>query len=200
MRDRDGWHKPVSQELSRLWSEVPAELSGVKPGLLCQVELALRLLERLSPLEPARGAYVLFGGYPFARARGIAVTPEHEAMLTAGRHLLWTLRRGRTWHQALETYAALPERLRAYGVPADDAPARRSEPTVASDRIAVYDTALAALPRWPARRCRSHPSAGPPSSTGDGPPRSCCRSACGPIRCRDTPRKAGVRGAVSRSL
>ncbi|WP_328750484.1 hypothetical protein OHT57_33660 [Streptomyces sp. NBC_00285] len=146
MRDRDGWHKPVSKELSRLWGEVPAELSGVKPGLLCQVELALRLLERLAPEEPARGAYVLFGGYPFARARGIAVTREHEVLLTAGRHLLWTLRRRRTWHQALETYAALPERLRAYDVPADDAPARRSEPVVASDRIAVYDIALAALP------------------------------------------------------
>ncbi|MFE0536415.1 hypothetical protein ACFW20_20590 [Streptomyces nigra] len=146
MRDRDSWHRPVSRELTRLWAEVPPELSGVKPALLCQVELALRLLERLAPEEPARGAYALFGGYPFARARGIAVTTEHEVMLAAGRHLLWTLRRRRTWRQALETYAALPERLRTYTVPADDAPARRRDPAVASDRTAVYDAALAALP------------------------------------------------------
>lgn len=146
MRDRDSWHKPVSRELARLWTDVPAELSGVKPSLLCQVELALRVLERLAPGEPARGAYVLFGGYPFARARGISVTSEHEVILTAGRHLLWTLRRRRTWLQALETYAAMPERLRAYNVPADGVPARRSEPAVASDRMAVYDAALSVLP------------------------------------------------------
>jgi pPIWI RE three-gene island domain Z len=146
VRDRGSWHKPVSRELARLWTDVPAELSGVKPSFLCQVELGLRLLERLAPEEPARGAYVLFGGYPFARARGISVTLEHEVMLTAGRHLLWTLRRRRTWVQGLATYAALPERLRAYDVPSDDAPSRYSEPAVASDRIALYDAALSALP------------------------------------------------------
>ncbi|MFY3807686.1 hypothetical protein, partial [Escherichia coli] len=99
MRDRDTWHRPVSKELARLWSEVPPELSGVKPSLMCQVELALRLLERIAPEEPARGAYVMFGGYPFMSARGLSVTDAHTAMLLSGRHLLWTLRRRRTWQQ-----------------------------------------------------------------------------------------------------
>ncbi|SFD72817.1 hypothetical protein [Streptomyces aidingensis] len=146
MRDRSSWHRPVSRELSRLWGEVPPALSGVKPALLCQVELALRLLERIAPDEPARGAYTLFGGFPFAQARGFAATTEHTTMLQAGRHLLWHLRRRRAWQQSLETYLALPARLRAYEVASEESPARRHEPAVASERFAVYDAALSALP------------------------------------------------------
>ncbi len=67
-------------------------------------------------------------------------------MLIAGRHLLWHLRRGRAWERTLETYRGLPDRLRAYEVTALDRPARRREPAVASDRFAVYDAALTALP------------------------------------------------------
>lgn len=146
MRDRESWHRPVSMELARLWSEVPPELGTVKPSLLCQVELALRILERIAPDEPASGSYALFGGYDFARARGYVIAPEHEVMLAAGRHLLWHLRRRRTWQQTLETYLVLPDRLRAFDVPVPDQPARRREPAVASDRLTVYDAALAALP------------------------------------------------------
>ncbi|MEU2625903.1 hypothetical protein [Kitasatospora sp. NPDC007106] len=146
MRDRETWHRPVSRELNRLWHEVPAELSGVKPVLLCQVELALRVLERIAPDEHAVGAYTLLGGYPFARAAGLAVTPDHELMLTAARHLLWTLRRRRMWQQSLGTYLALPERLRAYHLPDVGGPPQPLQPTVASGRNTVYDTALAGLP------------------------------------------------------
>ncbi|MFE2269839.1 hypothetical protein ACFXB4_11410 [Streptomyces lavendulae] len=146
MRDRESWHKPVSKELSRLWGEVPPELGSVKPSLLCQVELALRILEHIAPDEPASGAYTLFGGYGFARSRGFVTAPFHEVMLAAGRHLLWHLRRRRTWQQTLELYLSLPDRFRAYDVPRPHRPARRREAVVASDRFTVYDAALAALP------------------------------------------------------
>ncbi|MFE5585406.1 hypothetical protein [Kitasatospora sp. NPDC056531] len=158
MRDRDSWHRPVSRELKRLWREIPAELGDVKPALLCQVELALRALERIAPDEPAAGAYTLLAGYPFARAAGLAVTPDHELMLTALRHRGWTLRRRRAWQQALETYLALPERLRAYHVPEEAGPARPLGLAVASDRFAVYDTALATLPDFDRRQLRLAPS------------------------------------------
>ncbi|MET8980498.1 hypothetical protein ABZX85_33310 [Streptomyces sp. NPDC004539] len=146
MRDRDSWHKPVTGELTRLWDEVPSELGRVKPSLLCQVELALVVMERIAPDEPAAGAYTLFGGYEFARARGHVTTSEQEVTLTASRHLLWHLRRRRTWQLALETYQALPDRFRAFDIPSPGVPARRREPSVASDRFAVYDAALTALP------------------------------------------------------
>ncbi|WP_328718930.1 hypothetical protein OHT52_05070 [Streptomyces sp. NBC_00247] len=145
MRDRDRWHAKLSKQLTQRWGDVPEELSGTRPALVCQVELALRLLEHIAPDESPRGAYVLFGGYPFTRARGLSVTEEHDIMLTAGRHLLWTLRRRRTWHQALDTYRALPPRLRAYEMPEGGAAAVRTEPAD-SERFTLYDMALAALP------------------------------------------------------
>ncbi|GGZ46522.1 MULTISPECIES: hypothetical protein [Streptomyces rochei group] len=148
MRDRESWHRPVSRELAQVWSGLPAGLEGVKPVHVCQVELALRLLQRLAPQEPAEGAYTLLGGYPFARAAGLASTDEHDRMLTAARHLLWTLRRGRAWRQSLESYRLVPERLRAYDVPEprEQSAPRLLLPTVAAGRIAVYDRALGRIP------------------------------------------------------
>ncbi|WP_351232245.1 hypothetical protein [Streptomyces sp. NPDC002133] len=153
MRDRESWHRPVSRELARVWDGLPPELDGVKPAQMCQVELALRLMQRLAPDEPAEGAYTLFGGYPFATAAGLARTSEHETMIAAARHLLWTLRRGRAWEQALDTYRRVPERLRAYEVPpaGSGEPPHPLVPTVAAGRLAAYDDALAALPDF-ARR------------------------------------------------
>ncbi|WP_084965476.1 hypothetical protein [Thermoactinospora rubra] len=146
MRDRERWHRPVSRELQRVWSGLPPELAGVKPAQVCQVELALRLLERMAPDEPAEGAYTLLGGYPFAKAAGLAWNQEHEAMLSAARHLLWTLRRRRSWHEALDMYRLVPDRLRAYDVPTGQGPIGRLTPTIAFDRQSVYDDALSRLP------------------------------------------------------
>ncbi|MEV4571612.1 hypothetical protein AB0K16_00015 [Nonomuraea jabiensis] len=147
MRDRESWHRPVSRELGQVWNGLPAGLQGMKPAHLCQVELALRLLERLAPSEPAEGVYTLLGGYPFARAAALARTAEHDTMLVAARHLLWTLRRRRAWHQALDLYRQVPARLRAYDVPEDGGPVLRLTPTIAFDRVTAYDDALARLPQ-----------------------------------------------------
>ncbi|MFE3769606.1 hypothetical protein [Streptomyces sp. NPDC059122] len=153
MRDREGWHKPVTRELARNWGGLPPELTGMKPVQVCQVELALRLVERIAPDEPAEGVYALLGGYPFAQAAGLVRTREHGTMLLAARHLLWTLRRGHAWRQALDAYRKVPERLRAYEVPPAGAgrPPRPLRPTVAAGRMAAYDDALAGLPDF-ARR------------------------------------------------
>jgi hypothetical protein len=148
MRDSSNWYQPLASDLSRVW---PAEHAAVKPSLLCQVELGLRLLERLDPHHSATGAYALFSGYPFAAAMGIAAAPEQQAVLTIARHLLWRLRRGRQWAQTLETYQELPERLRGYRIPAGGGPPRRVEPTVAGDRYALYDLTLSHLPDFDRR-------------------------------------------------
>ena len=73
MRDSSSWYQPLARDLGRVW---PAEHAAVKPSLLCQVELGLRLLERLDPDHSAAGVYALLSGYPFAAAMGIAVGPE----------------------------------------------------------------------------------------------------------------------------
>jgi pPIWI RE three-gene island domain Z len=155
MRNGSDWYQPLAKELARAW---PSEHAAVKPALLCQVELGLRLLERLDPSAAASGVYTLLGGYPFAAAAGIAATAGQHAQLTIARHLLWKLRRRRTWLQCLETYSLLPERLRGYRIPAEGEPAVRVEPTIAGNRYALYDQALSALPDFDRRAL---PLAGP---------------------------------------
>ncbi|MFJ7259060.1 hypothetical protein ACIQV2_02635 [Streptomyces globosus] len=142
MRDRSSWYQELVKEL-RPW---PEEHARTKPALLCQVELALRLMEKLRPGEPASGAWVLFGGYPFARAAGLADGPEQQLALAAARHLLWPMRRKRMWLLSLEAYLELPERLRAYRVTEDGAATRRVDPPVAAHRFQVYDAELSRLP------------------------------------------------------
>lgn len=142
MRDRHSWYKPVVEAL-RPW---PEEYTQIKPAVLCQVELGLRLLERLDSDRPANSVWPLLGGYPFAAAAGLAPDERSRQLIANARHLLWTLRRNRMWQQGLETYESLPERLRGYRIVSNDAPARRIALMVAADRFATYDTALESLP------------------------------------------------------
>ncbi|WP_328671971.1 hypothetical protein [Streptomyces sp. NBC_00328] len=144
MRDRSSWYKPVVAALGP-W---PEEHARTRPALLCQVELALRLLETVAPGHAADGAWTLLGGYGlrFARAAKLSIGAAEETALSTARHLLWPMRRGRMWRQSLDAYLELPERLRAYRVTADGEPAHRVPLKVAANRLAVYDDALANLP------------------------------------------------------
>nr|WP_145487576.1 MULTISPECIES: ParA family protein [Streptomyces] len=142
MRDRSGWYQQLAKDL-RPW---PAEHRSIKPALLCQVELGLRLLETLAPGRAADGIWVLLGGYPFASAAGLVKTPGDQLTLTAARHLLWPMRRRRLWQQSLESYRQLPEQLRGYRVPVDGGPARRVAHPTATHRFDVYDKALGRIP------------------------------------------------------
>ncbi|MFD5186605.1 hypothetical protein ACFWMU_00370 [Streptomyces sp. NPDC058357] len=147
MRERNDWNRSVVRDLKRVWSG-EAGLEGLQPAHLCQVELALRLLERIAPDEPAESAYVLLGGYPYAEAAGWVSGEDDRMALIAARHLLWTLRRSHAWRQALSRYRRVPERLRAYHLPEPEVrtPPRPVVPTVAAGRIAVYDAALSQVP------------------------------------------------------
>ncbi|CAM5679918.1 pPIWI_RE_Z domain-containing protein [Streptomyces canarius] len=144
MRDRSSWYQPVVAALGP-W---PEEHARTRPALLCQVELALRLMETVAPGHAADGAWTLLGGYglAFARAAKLSVGEAEQVALAAARHLLWPMRRGRMWRQSLDAYLQLPERLRAYRVPAAGEPAYRLPLVVAADRFAAYDEALAHLP------------------------------------------------------
>jgi len=150
MRDRKSWYQPVAEALYP-W---PTGHEDVKPVLLCQVELGLRLLERLGPELPADSVWPLLGGYPFAAASGLAQTEEKQQLVANARHLLWTLRRHRTWEQSLAAYRGLPERLRAYRVSEDDVAAVRTPLLVAADRFDAYDAALEHRPALDQRALR----------------------------------------------
>ncbi|MFD9518823.1 hypothetical protein [Streptomyces sp. NPDC059979] len=148
MRDQRSWHRPVSEAVKAPLLAQPGVPKGFTATHLCQVELGLRLLERLDTSQPAEGAYTLFGGYPFARASGLADGLDDTAMITAARHLLWPLRRGHAWRQAIEAYRLVPAHLRAYEVPpvGEGTPPRPLLPVVSPGRIDVYDRALRGLP------------------------------------------------------
>lgn len=165
MRDREFGYRRVVEALAPAWGEVTARQPDLKPSQLCQIELGLRLLHRLDPRRPADDAWVLFGGYPFARAAGIELSAADETMLAAARHLLWTLRRHRRWVSFLDAYRAVPLRLRGYRFTAEDTgyvPEREAEaghgdfrqvePRVAADRFSEYDAALERIPRFARRR------------------------------------------------
>ncbi|MFC8383566.1 hypothetical protein [Nocardia sp. NPDC057272] len=144
MRDRASWYSSVTDAL-RPW---PEEFSEVRPALLCQVELGLRLLERLDPAAPASSVWPLLGGYPFGAAAGLVTRQQEQQLVTNARHLLWTLRRNRMWQQSLDTYRSLPDRIRGYRLHDNDEPARRVEPFLARDRFEIYDRALQSLPSF----------------------------------------------------
>ncbi|MEU4108053.1 hypothetical protein [Streptomyces sp. NPDC027717] len=144
MRDRSSWYQPIVAALGP-W---PEEHARTRPALLCQVELALRLMETVAPGHAADGAWTLLGGYgpSFVRAAKLPADAAEQVALAAARHLLWPMRRGRMWRQSLDAYLALPERLRAYRVPAIGEPAHQVPLKVAADRFTTYDAALAELP------------------------------------------------------
>ncbi|MBW8485564.1 hypothetical protein [Actinomadura parmotrematis] len=157
MRERESWHRRVSGALRKACRDTPDDLAALAAVDVCQVELALHLLHRLLPSEPAEGAYTLLSGFPFARAAGGARTAADETALAAARHLLWTKRRRRTWHEDLESYRAVPERLRGFAVPPGGAPVRL-DPAVAAGRFGVYDDALAAPPPFVTRGLKLAPA------------------------------------------
>ncbi|MEV4427732.1 hypothetical protein AB0K23_20530 [Streptomyces sp. NPDC049602] len=149
MRDRTSWYQPVVAALGP-W---PEEHARTRPALLCQVELALRLMETVAPGHAAEGAWTLLSGYglPFTRAAKLPTGTAEQLALAAARHLLWPMRRRRMWRQSLDAYLELPERLRAYRVPTAGEPAYRVPLKVAADRFAAYDAALANLPGFAAK-------------------------------------------------
>lgn len=119
-----------------------------KPALeaLCQVELGLYLQQKLMPGSSAGSAWVLFSGYGFAEAYGAPLPPDAERTLRTARYSLWTLRRSRTWREALESYQMFDPRVRGYDVPDTEAPATRRELSVATDRFPVYERLLRTAP------------------------------------------------------
>ncbi|MEU0691789.1 hypothetical protein [Streptomyces uncialis] len=151
---------PLTDVLHTLQAFLGASVPKPTLEALCQVELGLYLQEKLMPGSPAGAAWVLFSGYGFADAYGASLLPDTAQTLRVARYSLWTLRRSRTWREALESYQRFDSRVRGYEVPDPESPATRREISLAGDRFAVYERLLRAAP----------PLAGKPMSVaGQGP-------------------------------
>jgi hypothetical protein len=119
---------------------------------LCQVELGLYLQEKMMPGSPAGSAWVLFSGYGFVEAHRAPLPSDAAKTLRIARYSLWTLRRSRTWLDALDTYQRFDPRVRAYDVPDAETPAARRDLSVAGDRFSVYEQLLRAAPPLAGKR------------------------------------------------
>ncbi|MFQ6142254.1 hypothetical protein ACLMNJ_04140 [Streptomyces seoulensis] len=137
---------PLTDVLGALKAFVGPSVGKSALEALCQVELGLYLQQKLMPGTPAGSAWVLFSGYGFAEAHGAPLPPDAARTLRVARYSLWTLRRSRTWREALESYQMFDSRIRGYEVPDTEAPASRRELSVAGDRFAVYEQLLRTAP------------------------------------------------------
>lgn len=135
MRD---FSEPLRDVVADLSSYARKPLKRAQLEAMCQVEIGLHLQETLMRGAAAAEAWVLFSGYPFARARGIVLDAGREKMLSVARYTMWTLRRRRAWRDALETYQKIERPLRGYELGALEEPAMRCGISVANYRWDVY--------------------------------------------------------------
>ncbi|MFE3148771.1 hypothetical protein ACFXJ6_19295 [Streptomyces sp. NPDC059218] len=143
---------PLSDVLRALQAFLGPSVPKNALEALCQVELGLYLQQKLMPGSPAGSAWVLFSGYGFAEAYGALLPPDTTQMLRVARYSLWTLRRSRTWREALESYQLRDPRVRGYDVPDTESPATRRELSVAGDRFPVYEQLLRVAPPLAGKR------------------------------------------------
>ena len=102
MRSDNGWHQALSRELADAW---PADLGDFPAAAMLGVELGLYLLSQVMPGRPARDAWTLFGGYPYAEATGHARTDEPAAARSAApATTCGPMRRRRVWLTHLDRY------------------------------------------------------------------------------------------------
>ena len=149
MRSANGWQRSLTRQLADAW---PADLARDFPaGAMLSVELGLYLLARVLPGRPARDAWTLFGGYPYAEAAGHARSPRERLEIRRARHYLWTMRRRRVWLSLLEQYARIPEELRGYLLDGPDAVPVPRSPARAAARFERFGELLSSPPEF-ARR------------------------------------------------
>ncbi|GAB2767499.1 hypothetical protein [Amycolatopsis magusensis] len=138
MRSRK-WYTELTDELAQSGLTLPLDV-------ICPVELGLTLLQRLDATQPPTSVWPLLGGYPFARAAGLAIDPNQDWMITCVRHRLWSLRRPEAWLEALRDYQDLDSALAAFRLADDLGSFEWTGTTTLGSRFDVYDQALLTLP------------------------------------------------------
>jgi hypothetical protein len=137
MRDIREWSRRVVGEIKKR----RPENSSMKPSILCEIELGLYLLSRLSPEIKADELWVYLTGYPFPILVNGGLTIEQRQMIGNARHLLPSFKRRYLWERALSRYRQFEERLRLYMVEKDYRFSRR-DVTVCANRCDDYERAL----------------------------------------------------------
>lgn len=136
MRDVSKWKIGL---VKRLKSESMNSISS--PSRFCDVELGLRLVERLFPQESPALVPLLLSGYPINRIREL--NTNELGMLARSRCLLPYFQGTRAWEDALRQYREVVQRHRLYDILDDPgSTAIRQTVTLCPDRVNIYDKAL----------------------------------------------------------
>src|SRR5437879_1751014 len=122
MRDIRAWRSKLARRLRNSWDEN----ASLAPGIVCDIELGLTLLTSLAADLPASALWVLLSGYPFSAMDRYEWGETELQMLRVGRQLLPYYRSPYPWHQALEQYQQLDERLRGFAIGSDECASRRN--------------------------------------------------------------------------
>jgi hypothetical protein len=140
MRKWTEWKKKLVGELAKLASTGSAQLPEGTYGWIFDVELGLRLMERLQPGQPATDVWALLTGYPVA---GVSEKPEARRMCAVARQRIRTLRTAHQWKEHLALYAGLSDLVRMYDVALPGGKfSRRSTLPYMPERERIYDGAL----------------------------------------------------------
>lgn len=148
MRSENGWQRPLTEELAITW---PDSLQGFPPAAMLSVELGLYLLAQVMPGRPARDAWILFGGYPYAESAGHARTGREQLAIRRARHYLWPMRRRRVWLTSLQRYLTVPPELRGYLLDSAEKEPRRRSPSRAAARFDTFEELLTTPPSFTQR-------------------------------------------------
>jgi hypothetical protein len=142
MYDRSQWHIPLVQ---RLKDQDEDGILKDKHVLLLQVELGLRLLERLGLVdEPITVLWVLLSGLPIPDTRLDTFDKQRRHAIANARILLPFSGRF-NWENALREYAMIQPAWRCYSVRMEELEKQmvyRPDPRRYQERLLAYDTIL----------------------------------------------------------
>jgi hypothetical protein len=109
----------------------------------CNVELGLHLLTEVAPQAAAKSLWVLLTGYTFPLPESINRSAIARSRLENGRQLLSYFSSRYQWEAALKRYRLVEDRLRAFDIDEELDTFTPREVSVAADRIAKYQAAIA---------------------------------------------------------
>ena len=175
MRSANGWQHSLTRQLADAW---PTDLGRDFPAAaMLSVELGLYLLARVLPGRPARDAWTLLGGYPYAEAAGHARSPEERLAIRRARHYSVTASPDGPWttQQARNLLMDLGDRAADFRYLVRD---RAGQFTAAFDAV-LADAGITAVKIRPAVPARTLTRKGSCSRPGRRSPAGCSSSASG---------------------
>lgn len=138
MRNTSEWRQEIVGSLRKQWPEN----AKMKRAEFCNVELGLELLQTIAPTSDAKSLWVMLTGYSFPEPSGIDRTDSGILNLSNGRRLLSYFRSRFQWEAALRRYQNIEERFRMFDIDADLRRFERRQPSIATNRSDIYQTAI----------------------------------------------------------